>query len=79
MAEEVMSELIVWSNGMVACFNRDGHQMDVLQGPVHNTLRTALDVAESDGATCYVSDWQRGKEKTSAVSLRSWLLNVRGH
>ena len=78
MAEEVMGELIVWSNGMVMCFNTNGRQMPAFQGEVYHKLRLALDRAEADGAACYVGDWHKGKEVTTIGWLRTWLFNVKG-
>lgn len=69
----MVSKLVVWSNGMVMCFDEHGQQMPGFQGPINEVLERALDQVKRDGGECEIGDWKSGTVATKELSLRCLL------
>ena len=54
-----VDQIVLWSNGMVTCFDRWGIQIPLFNGFHADVLEKALQNLAPDGQ-CYVGDWRNG-------------------
>lgn len=68
----MISEVTLWSNGMLMVFDAHGQQMPEYQGPFTTELAKVFNDAPAD-TKFYIGDWQNGRVLTSRTALSNIL------
>jgi hypothetical protein len=72
----MIASVILWSNGTVAVFDKDGRQLPDYQGRLDAVLEKVLADAPP-GTRFFVGDWRNGMVETTRECLACWRAIVR--
>jgi hypothetical protein len=72
----MIADVILWSNGQVMAFDRDGRQLPEYRGRLDHVLEKILADA-SPGTKFFVGDWHRGRVQTTRQCFECWREVVR--